>query len=77
LVVVLLYGDEDEAADPKKKKRWLQTDRHIGQAAGILAALIKAGKEPEQTVIQIITGPWTIQPLKSKELIGLIEASKK
>jgi hypothetical protein len=50
LVVVLLYGDEDdEAADPKKKKRWLQTDRHIGQAAGILAALIKAGKEPEQT----------------------------
>jgi hypothetical protein len=47
LVAVLLYSVDDEIAD--SKKRWLQTDRHIGLAAGILAALIKAGKEPEQT----------------------------
>jgi hypothetical protein len=44
-LVVLLYGD-DGAIDSNK---WLQTDRHIGLAAGILAALIKSGREPEQS----------------------------
>jgi hypothetical protein len=47
LVVLLLYGDDDKVADSKKK--WLHTDRHIGLAAGILAALIKSGRQPEQT----------------------------
>lgn len=45
LVVVLLYGD----GTLNSKKRWLQTDRHIGLAAGILAAMIKSGSEPEQS----------------------------
>ncbi len=51
LVVVLLYESDDKGTEDSKKKmrRWLQTDRNIGLAAGILAALIKAGKEPEQS----------------------------
>jgi len=40
-------GRDDGDAD--STKRWLQTERHIGLAAGILAALTKSGKEPEQT----------------------------
>jgi hypothetical protein len=47
LLVILLY--DDNGAANSKKRGWLQTDRHIGLAAGILAALIKVGKEPEQT----------------------------
>jgi hypothetical protein len=43
-LVVLLSGHD--SINPKK---WLQTDRHIGLAAGILATLIKLGREPEQT----------------------------
>ena len=35
--------------DAGSTKRWLQNEKHIGLAAGILAALIKSGKEPEQT----------------------------
>ncbi len=42
-LVALLYGDNNLVS-----ARWLQIDRHIGLAAGILAALIKSGKEPEQ-----------------------------
>ena len=43
-LVVLLYGDST-----LNSKRWLQTDRHIGLAAGMLAAMIKSGSEPEQS----------------------------
>jgi hypothetical protein len=42
-VLVLLYADG--TIDSNK---WLQTDRHIGLAAGILAELIKSGREPMQ-----------------------------
>jgi hypothetical protein len=66
LVAVLLYGDEDEDETADPKKRWLQTDRHIGLAAGILAALIKAGKEPEQTSDPIYNKP--IDPTILEEL---------
>jgi hypothetical protein len=41
--VVLLYADG--TIDSTK---WLQTDRHIGLAAGILTELIKSGREPIQ-----------------------------
>jgi len=44
-LVVLLYGD-GAAID---STNWLQTDRHIGLAAGIVAALIKSGKQPIQS----------------------------
>src|SRR5919199_2693956 len=46
-LVVLLYGGDSAGADSSNK--WLQTDRHIGLAAGTLAALIKSGREPEQS----------------------------
>ena len=39
--VVLLELDDN-------KDKWLQLDRHVGLAAGILAELIKEGKEPQQ-----------------------------
>jgi hypothetical protein len=65
LVVVLLYGDDVESAD-SKQRRWLQTDRHIGLAAGILAALIKAGVEPEQTNDPTFNKP--IDPTALEEL---------
>jgi hypothetical protein len=44
LAVALLY--HNGYIDSKK---WLHTDRCVGLAAGILAALIKSGMEPEQT----------------------------
>jgi hypothetical protein len=42
-IAVLLFGNG--TIDSTK---WLQTDRHIGLAAGILAELIKSGREPMQ-----------------------------
>ncbi len=68
VVSVLLYGSDVDkaAADLKKKDKWLQTDRHIGLAAGILAALIKAGKEPEQTADPAYNKP--IDPTVLQEL---------
>jgi hypothetical protein len=43
-LVVLLYDD-----GTINSNRWLQTDRHIGLAAGILSELIKSGREPMQS----------------------------
>lgn len=44
-LVVLLHS-HDSVIDSNK---WLLIDRHIALAAGILAALIKSGREPEQS----------------------------
>jgi hypothetical protein len=44
-LLVLLYDDSSNSYS----KKWLQTDRNVGLAAGILAALIDSGREPVQS----------------------------
>jgi hypothetical protein len=60
-LVVLLYGGGDGAIDSNK---WLQTDRHIGLAAGILAALIKSGRDLSKVMILLTISLSTLLYLK-------------
>ena len=50
-LVVLLFsgGDDDDGSGTIDSNKWLQTDRHLGLAAGILAELKKSGREPIQS----------------------------